>query len=656
VTPEENERLEALERRLGDAERRLSRLESLPAQPLERSAPAPPPPVTKPPVTKPPFAAATPDPPPSGNLEATFGLHWLSRIAVVTVVLALAFFFEYAFENHWITESGRVVLGVICGAVALVFGERFWRAGQRTYGQALTAAGIAFLYLSIWAAFGLYHLIPQGAGFVLMVLVTAAAGFLALRYDSVAVALLGLGGGFATPLLLGDSNLPWVLLGYALVLGVGAAFAARARHWRWLEGLALLGTIVLYISQLPAAASGRAEYTFFVLAYYGVFATSRHLGVFIGAQVLASLALADIWEPAEGGLAAAWLLSIAGLVVADLRDWSTAVTASFVGFWLAYADWYAESAARPFATTQLLLTAAYAAFLAWPPWRANKRGQALRFQDLTLMALNAAFYFGAAYGLLQSAHADLAGMFAIALAIVQMAAARLLWPRDARGALLASGVSWVLLVLAAPIQLAGYRVTMAWAAEAAALAWIGARLQQRLAVSASFAVFLLAVLRLAFIETWMYPDPTAYPLVANARFLTFAVAAAAFWAAAWWVRRGGIALADFVCGHAVVLWGLFLEAFGWAARTAAPQNLRSMSSASISVLAGAYAVALVAAGSARRHQLTRILGIGLIGLVIVKLYLYDVWLLAPLYRMVAFAILGILLLVVSYLYRQRAMR
>jgi len=45
-----------------------------------------------------------------------------------------------------------------------------------------------------------------------------------------------------------------------------------------------------------------------------------------------------------------------------------------------------------------------------------------------------------------------------------------------------------------------------------------------------------------------------------------------------------------------------------------------------------------------------VLGVALIGGVVVKLYLYDIWLLAAFYRMAAFAILGILLWVMSYLY------
>jgi uncharacterized membrane protein len=231
-----------------------------------------------------------------------------------------------------------------------------------------------------------------------------------------------------------------------------------------------------------------------------------------------------------------------------------------------------------------------------------------------------------------------------------MGMARLLWRRDTAGTLLAAAVAWALLVLAAPIQLVGYRITIAWALEGGAIAWIGTRLADRRAVYGSAAVFTLVLARLAFVDSAMYAGPGDYSLLANARFLTFAVSAAAFWGAACWVRRGPFALLAYAAGHGVLLWGLGLEAVGWAARVATPQNFTSVASTSISVLIAAYAVALVAAGVFQRHAPTRLLGAALIGLVIGKLYLYDVWLLGQFYRMAAFAILGVLLLVMSYFY------
>ncbi len=666
MTPEDKERLEAITdalarmvRRQTEIERRLARIESalkiVPAAPAE-TADRPPAQAVPPgpmPAAAPPGSAPSPRQQEPRLLEAAFGLTWLSRIGVVTVILALAFFFEYAFENHWITEWGRVALGLGCGAAALWSGERLWRSGQRTFAQALTAAGIAFLYLSFWAAFALYRLIGQPAAFALMLLTTGAAGALALRYEGAAIAALGLAGGYATPLLLGSEANPWFVLPYALVLNLAAGMVARARGWRWLEGLAFAGAAVLYLDQAGAAAAGiRWGYTVFVCLCYAQFAMAPLLVVSIAAQLLAGGALVQIWAPGTGVLVLVWAIAIAGLAVADRRGWPQAVGGSFAGFWMAYGLWRAGlGGSRPVGPPLALLTASFLGYLGWPAWRAGYRRQKLRPADLIVMALHAAFYFGAGYQLLRPAYGAYEGLFALATAAMGAAAARLLWQLEERAGLLAAGIAWALVVLAAPIQLAGYRVTLAWALEAAAIAWIGMRLSVLRAVYAAAAVFALTVLRLGFVDSTMYPSAGLYRELANARFLVFVVSAASLWAAAWWLRRQAwFAGPAYICGHAVLLWGLGLEVVGWAERTAAPQNVRSVISASLSVLAAAYAVALVAAGVFQRSALTRVLGVALIGLVVLKLYLYDVWLLGQFYRMAAFAILGVLLLVMSYFY------
>lgn len=637
MTPEEQARFEALERRVAELERKVGQRDASSGGPVLQPA-------------APPVVPRTPPTAPRRPLETTVGVNWISRIAVVTVVLALAFFFEYAFENHWITERGRVLLGLALAAAALAFGERFWRTSQRAYGQSLAAAGIAFLYLSFWAAFAMYHLLPQGAAFGLMVLTTAAAGFLALRYASQAVVLLGLAGGFATPLLLQKAGDAWFILSYALLLDAGAIWVARMRQWRWTEPLAAAGTIVLY----PNAGVPESFFAIFVAAYWALFAAAAQPLVFQAAELLAGTALVLIWTTGSGGLAGALLFAAAGLGVADRLRRPAAVAGSFAGFWLAYAVWRGNNDTVSLGPALVLLGLAFLLYPAWALWRTAVRRQALRLLDLLVLALNAAFFFGAAYALLRSGYAGFEGLLAVAVASVEAALARLLWQRDVRGSLLAAGAAWVFLVLAAPVQFAGYRITMAWSLEAAAVVWIGTRLGQRRAVAAALAVFVLAVGRLALLDSRMYTSPGQYAAIGNQRFVTFVVSAAALWAAAWWIRTGRTAQIVYTVGHAVMLWGLGLEAVGWAARSAAPENFRSVASTAVSVVAAAYAVLLVAGGAAWRHAGSRILGMGLIGFVVLKLYLYDVWLLGPFYRMAAFAILGVLLLVVSYVYSRRA--
>jgi uncharacterized membrane protein len=206
------------------------------------------------------------------------------------------------------------------------------------------------------------------------------------------------------------------------------------------------------------------------------------------------------------------------------------------------------------------------------------------------------------------------------------------------------------LTLAIPIQFSEYRITMAWSLEGAALTWIGARIQSRRMTFAALAVLGLVAIRLGSIDSWMFSDPASYSAVWNARFLTFVIAAVSCWLSAWWVAEKEIALIDYAAGNVFLLWGMSLEVIGWAERTTPPQNLLSVETVSISILFAIYALVLVSAGVASKTAVNRIAGLGLIGFVVLKLYIFDVWQLDRIYRISAFVVLGALLLMTSFLY------
>ena len=193
-----------------------------------------------------PREVAAPSPGSSFNWEWLLGGNWLARIGIVALIIGVGFFLKLAFDNQWIGETGRVLLGLAAGVALLGAGE-FWRRKYSVWAQALTGGGIAVLYLSIFAAFALYQLIGGVAALGLAFVVTAAAAGLALRYEALAIAILGILGGFATPLFLSqDVDPQWALLGYVLVLDLGVLFLAAFRNWRWFTLLALAGSLVLY--------------------------------------------------------------------------------------------------------------------------------------------------------------------------------------------------------------------------------------------------------------------------------------------------------------------------------------------------------------------------------------------------------------------------
>ena len=178
--------------------------------------------------------------------EWVLGGNWLARIGILALIFGIGFFLKLAFDNDWIDETGRVVLGLVTGLALLGAGEYSSRR-YAAWARAVTGGGIAVLYLSIFAAFSLYYLLPALDTLGASLLVTAAAAGLALRYESRAVAVLGIVGGFVAPLLLAGSLAEqWVLLTYVLVLDLGVLALAAFRNWRWFTLLGLVGSLILF--------------------------------------------------------------------------------------------------------------------------------------------------------------------------------------------------------------------------------------------------------------------------------------------------------------------------------------------------------------------------------------------------------------------------
>ena len=199
----------------------------------------------------PPPVAPLPAAPPSARtirpeqIESIIGRRWLGWAAVCVILFAAAFFLKYAFDNRWIGELGRVAIGVAAGVSMTVAGYRYHRRGWRIFSQILSAGGVVLLYLSVYAAFGYYHLATQKAAFAFLAILVAEAAGLALLYNAPAIAIMALIGGFLSPILLrSDRDQYRSLFGYIAALDGGAL--ALLKHWPGLSSLAFAGTHLLF--------------------------------------------------------------------------------------------------------------------------------------------------------------------------------------------------------------------------------------------------------------------------------------------------------------------------------------------------------------------------------------------------------------------------
>lgn len=250
------------------------------ASPEHVVVPAAPPQPAYAPIPPPSFAAATPEKLDSRSLESRVGSQWFNRIGILAILIGMAWFLKFAIDNQWIGPLGRVVIGLIAGAGLITWSERFRAKNYIAFSYSLKAVGTGVLYLSLWASFSLYHLVPAGVAFIGMFSVTAFNGYLAWAQDAELLALYAIVGALGTPLLVSTGeNHEVTLFAYLLLLNVTVLLLVMLRPWSRLLFGAFVGTVIYFIgwwvefySQSQAGRTG-----FFLLCFFLIFAFAPRL-------------------------------------------------------------------------------------------------------------------------------------------------------------------------------------------------------------------------------------------------------------------------------------------------------------------------------------------------------------------------------------------
>ncbi|EHQ89465.1 DUF2339 domain-containing protein [Desulfosporosinus youngiae] len=566
-----NERVAFLEKQVGFSQSSDSK-QQIPAR-------SPRPPETKPIPRKRPFF-------PEGMSEEKLAGTWFNRLGILAILLAVAFFLKWSFDNHLVGELGRIVIGLILGLAFLGTGEYFQRKKFQAYGQGFTGGGIAILYFSIFAAFTFYHLLTQPIAFVLMVLITLAASLLAIRYDSPAVGIFGIVGGFATPFLLSTGqNNQLILFTYIAILDAGVLLVAYFKKWPVFNYLTFL-------------------FTYFTF------------GIVLGHSP----------------------------TVKNIRSFDDAVSFSY-------------------------LTLFFLIYLGISFTRNLRLKETFLRMDISLIVLNAVIYFAFSYGLLLNYLKDWIGFWPVFLGLIYLLLGTFIYQRytgtrNLSLTLLAVAAGFI--TLAVPLQLDGYWVSMVWAVEAVIIFYLNLKINPIKVPLASFLILGLSIIslfrqpfRITGKEIWIFMNKAAvsYFIV----ILALAIIS--------WLYHKQSRNAD-AKGNHFLIFGLPLALnlliiifftkeinayYEYRWRMLDYQGLALLQHSQdlvLSIIWGLHAAVLVALGFWRRLEGIRWFGLSFLGIVIFKVFVYDLSSLTPPYRILSFMALGIILLTVSWLYHR----
>ncbi len=186
---------------------------------------------------------------PQISLEQFLGVKLFAWIGGLALFLGIVFFVKYAFERNLISPALRTAIGFLIGGGLVAAGVIMRQSkAYAVLAQTLAATGVLILYGVTFAAHALYHFQAFGtlSTFVYMTLITAGAFILAVWINAQVIAVLGMAGGFLTPIFVnsGEDN-PFGLFSYVMLLDLGLMAVARKRGWHYLIACAAGGTLLM---------------------------------------------------------------------------------------------------------------------------------------------------------------------------------------------------------------------------------------------------------------------------------------------------------------------------------------------------------------------------------------------------------------------------
>lgn len=723
VRDELTQRLERLEAAVREVSGRLAALER--AGPRAAPVPPPPPPLTphrEPPapprMTPPaPVPVARPEPPPlrrpepkpkaemPAGWETEIALKWMGWVGAVALICAAIYFAVYAVQNGLIGPTGQVVILILAGLGLIGTGDSQLRRARRALGESLMGAGVAMLYVAIYAAFALYKpaLLGYSAAFTSLILVAAFAAAIAVRGNAQSTAVLAALGGFLTPVMVrqpgaGADELATMirLFSYLTILDLGLLALVYYKQWRTLQVLAFLGSWFILWGWLADVQSKE-------IRYYSMAPAAVFFLIFLLVPVVRNLRLKHGTRPEELGLVlvnpACFFPTLAALAAIYYPDYLGLLAVVLAGVYLALGQtaWRRNPDDKLLSLSWLslglvLITIAIplqfqgqwimlawgveGTLLVWIGFRLQAR--VVRYLGLVLQLVVMAWLFilyevadphpdAKAWFLLNSWFLSyLGGMATLAVTLWQHRRVRqpdgeIHGAGEVFGVALALlawwGVLQELLRLDMPthvhltwLVVIGVAVTQAaFRARSAPLRVVG------LIFQAASVVWLLLLYSLHPRALWLKDQ---VPLI-NEVFIVFALGLGGLGLTlARYVsptekapERGAMAPVLAVIIALLGLWGLTADVdSGLRLLVQDVPGRYSLTGFVLSLLWCLYAAGLVSYGISRRHVPLRTVGLLVFALAVLKVFLWDSQQLEKVWRILSFVCLGIILIAVSYLY------
>jgi uncharacterized membrane protein len=493
----------------------------------------------------------------------------------------------------------------------------------------------------------------------IVALIASVSYFLKYAFDN---NWIGPSGRVAIGILLGAAMLPWsqwlLSRGYSYfsegIAGLGATVLylsiwAGWHYYALFSQNVAFGAMIVITGVITAVALGRASQRIAVLSLLGGFLTPVMVSTGKDAQIVLFTYIL--------------ILGAGMLMIAARREWRALPPVSFIGTQIYFWGWYETFyRAEKLERTILFATFFFLLYATLPALRAVA-ARRLREEDTLILLVNNFAYLGALYAMLWPQDRWPLTLCLLALSAAHVSAARLVPPALGKELPLArlvyAGLALTFATLAIPVRLDGKWITLAFGVEGAILVWTGFRALTALLRQAGYLLLAISAMRVLLIPL------AARQFLFNERFITYVVLIACFGVALYAAQqhaetigeqeKNGLGILAIVI-NVYALIALSLELWDYFGHASTGYESGLAQHLALSILWTGYASGLILLGVKRHAALLRWQALVLFGLVVIKVFLYDSSFLDRFYRILSFFVLGVVLVVVSFLYQRKLSR
>ena len=351
---------------------------------------------------------------------------------------------------------------------------------------------------------------------------------------------------------------PWPLFGTLAVLTLAVSVTSLATRQPILHAAGAIAAAVVTAAWAgtvsfewgPTALGAAAASSAFALAWMAVARRAGSPGpatwaatvCLLLSQVAVILASANKVPPPFAAIVVSHVIYVSALLaIAWAKRWEHLALAAVVLPWIAALSW---QYGHPGEWQRLLVlgSALYAVFVAYPIVLGGRaRGE--RHPYVAAVLASAMFFFTARSALTAGGYANIIGVVPVVaggvMAWLLRSLLRLEQPgqRDLGRLALVAGATLAFITVAIPLQLKHQWITIGWAIEGAALAWLYTRIPHRGLLWIASALLATVMARLALNPMVFVYEPRGGLRILNWYLYTYVTCAATMFVAGWWLKR-----------------------------------------------------------------------------------------------------------------------